>query len=351
MQFHELTVEEVEPVTAESVAISFAVPDDLRETFDFTPGQHLVLERDGMRRTYSICAPAGSGRLRIAVKRLEGGAFSTWAHEELRAGESLSVMAPGGHFTTVLDPSQAKRYAAFAAGSGITPIVSIAASVLETEPESEFALVFGNRTTASAMFLEELQDLKDAHPERFELIPIFSREPQAVELFSGRLDRERIERLLDTLLPVDQVDEWFLCGPLGLIETARQVLGEHGVDEGHVHREIFHADAPSGVAAVVTAPAVGDDVASVEVRLGGRENTLAVAYEGASILDVLLLSRGDAPYACKGGVCGTCRARVLEGEVRMDSQYALEQSEIEAGYVLACQAHPVGERVRLDFDQ
>jgi ring-1,2-phenylacetyl-CoA epoxidase subunit PaaE len=352
MRFHDLTVSGVEPLTEDSVAISFAVPADLRETFEFTPGQHLVLDREGMRRTYSICSPAGSGRLQIAVKRLEGGAFSTWAHEELRPGETLSAMPPAGHFIAPLDPGQSKRYAAIAAGSGITPILSITASVLEQEPESTFALVYGNRTGASTMFLEELHDLKNRFADRFELFQVFSREPQAVELFSGRLDGERLRAFLDTLLPAEDVDDWFLCGPLDMIETAHELLDERGVEAGRIHREVFHVDGmePSDRPPVATStdPSV---VATVEVKLDGRESTVLVPYEGASILDALLQTRAEAPYACKGGVCGTCRARVLAGKVRMGPQYALEQSEVEADFVLACQAHPVSAEVQLDFDQ
>jgi ring-1,2-phenylacetyl-CoA epoxidase subunit PaaE len=349
MRFHELRVASVEPLTPESVTVSFAVPSHLSEDFEFTPGQHLIVERDGHRRTYSICVRAGSGQLKVAVKHLPGGFFSTWANQAMRAGDTLSVAAPAGTFTLDVDPANHKRYVAIAAGSGITPVLSLAATLLEGEPNSQFALVYGNRTVATTMFLEDLEDLKDLYPDRFELICVFSREPQPVDLFSGRLDGERLQRLLDAMLPVGDVDEWLLCGPLGMIEATREALGERGVEPAHVHREIFYADAPVGVAS----PADGDpeDVASVTIRLGGRESKLPVARDGAPILDSVLLARSDAPYACRGGVCGTCRARVLEGEVRMDTQYALEPGEIEAGYVLACQAHPVSKRVLLDFDR
>jgi len=351
MRFHTLTVADVERLTADSLAITFAVPEELREEFEFTPGQHLVMERDGMRRTYSICTAAGSGVLRVAIRHLPGGAFSTWAHQELRAGDALEVMAPGGSFTASLDPAQSKRYAAIAAGSGITPILSIVQTVLEREPLSQMALVYANRTSATTMFLEELQDLKDAHPERLELIHVFSREPQSVDLFSGRLDAERLDRIFDSLLPTDEVDDWFLCGPLELIETCRRQLLGHDVTAVRIHSEIFHAE---GAAPAPTGPREDGQAsgsAAVTVTLDGRDSTVPVAHDGAPILDALLAVRGDAPYACKGGVCGTCRARVLEGEVRMDFHYALEEAEIEQGYVLACQSHPLGERVALDFDQ
>ena len=349
MDFHQLAVASVERLTPESVVISFDVPSQLEGDFEFIPGQHLILEREGVRRTYSICAPAGSGQVRVAVKLLPGGAFSTWANEELAAGDRLAVAPPAGSFTLAVDPAQSRRYVAIAAGSGITPILSMAATALAAEPESRFVLIYGNRTSATTMFLEELQDLKNLYPARFELINVFSREAQPVELFSGRLDRERLNALIGAMVPVEEVDEWLLCGPLGMIESAVEMLAEFGVDQARVHREIFYAEAP----AVGPAPAGfdGEDVASVRIQLDGRESTLPVARKGTPILDAVLTARTDAPYACRGGVCGTCRARVLEGEVRMDTQYALEPSEVEAGFVLTCQAHPLSERVSLDFDQ
>jgi ring-1,2-phenylacetyl-CoA epoxidase subunit PaaE len=352
MRLHTLTVSAVDAVTDDSVAITFDVPSELRSEFDYAHGQHLVIEREGLRRTYSICAPAGSGVLRVAVKRLPDGAFSTWAHTRLRPGDELAVMTPSGRFTTTLDPTHRKRYAAIAAGSGITPILSIVATILEREPESEVALVYANRSSASIMFLEELEDLKDRHTDRLQLLHVLSREPQPVELLSGRLEPERLSRLFDTLLPVDDVDEWFLCGPLDLVETARGLLRERGVPADGVHRELFHAEgAPAPARPAADGAETPAGTATVTVRLDGRETTLPVDRHGPPVLDALLAVRADAPYACKGGVCGTCRAQVLEGEVRMERSYALEDAEIEAGFVLACQSHPVTDRLTLDFDQ
>jgi ring-1,2-phenylacetyl-CoA epoxidase subunit PaaE len=352
VRLHTLRVGEVEPVTDDSVAITFEVPPELGDDFDFAHGQHLVVARGGLRRTYSICAPAGSKQLRVAVKRLPGGAFSGWAHSELRPGDELDVMTPGGSFTTPLDPAQAKRYAAIAAGSGITPILSIVATVLEREPDSEVALLYGNRTSQSIMFLEELEDLKDRHPERFELFHVLSREPQPADLLSGRLDRERLSRFFETVLPVDDVDEWFLCGPLELIEASRELLRERGVDRDRIHREVFHVDGePVRDARPAYEDALPAEAATVTVRLDGRETTLVVDPAGPSVLDALVAVRADAPYACKGGVCGTCRARVIDGSVHMDRCYALEEAEVEAGFVLACQSHPTTAGVTLDFDQ
>jgi ring-1,2-phenylacetyl-CoA epoxidase subunit PaaE len=353
---HTLRVTAVEPLTDESVAITFDVPDELREAFDYAPGQHLVLVRkddvtgeEQLRRTYSICAPAGSGILRVAVKRLEGGAFSSWANGELAAGAELDVMTPGGRFTVPLDPAQSKRYAAIVAGSGITPVLSLVSTILAVEPRSEFALVYGNRTSTSIMFLEELEDLKDGHPERFELLHVLSREPLPSDLLSGRLDRERLTRLFATLLAVDEVDEWFLCGPLEMIETTRELLLAQGVPSGRIHREIFHADdAPPPPARTGDRPPE-PATAVATALLGGRATTFPVAA-GQTVLDAMLSVRGDAPYACKGGVCGTCRALVTSGEVRMNRSYALEDAETDAGFVLTCQSHPVTEQVALDFD-
>jgi ring-1,2-phenylacetyl-CoA epoxidase subunit PaaE len=351
---HTLRVAAVEPLTDESVAITFAVPEELRDAYAFAPGQHLVIVRrdgdDELRRTYSICAPAGSGLLRVAVKRLSGGAFSTWANSDLRPGVELGVMTPGGSFTLKLDPAQRKRYAAIAAGSGITPVISLIASILETEPESEVALVYANRTSDSIMFLEELEDLKNVHPDRFELFHVLSREPQPVELLSGRLDRERLGRLLDTLLLAEDVDEWLLCGPLELTETARALLRDRGIPPARIHREVFYANGVPAPARAAADVAADPAEATATATLGGREVTFPVSA-GQTVLDALLQVRRDAPYACKGGVCGTCRARLLEGEVRMDRVYALEDAEVEAGFVLACQSHPLTERVTLDFDR
>jgi ring-1,2-phenylacetyl-CoA epoxidase subunit PaaE len=352
--FHLLRVASVERLTDEAVAITFEVPDDLRADYAFTQGQHLTVrtEIDGaeVRRNYSICAPATSGRLRIGVKRLAGGAFSGHATSALRMGDVVDVMTPTGRFYTALDPANAKHYCALAAGSGITPVLSIVSTVLDVEPESSVTLVYGNRTTASVMFLEELADLKDRHPTRFRLINVLSREPQEVELFSGRIDADKVRALLATLLPPDTVDEWFLCGPFAMVEQARAVLTEAGVGVRNVHTELFHVEgeAPREVTVVDDERAEGSS--TVTVTLDGRASTLQVPRAGTRILDAVLEVRADAPYACKGGVCGTCRAKLLTGEVAMDRNFALEPDEVEAGFVLACQSRPVTDDVVLDFD-
>jgi ring-1,2-phenylacetyl-CoA epoxidase subunit PaaE len=351
--FHPLRVSTVDRLTDEAVAIEFEVPPELREEFGFRPGQHVSVRSpvlgDGVRRTYSICVPATSGRLRIGVKRVPGGAFSAYAAERLSRGDVLEVMTPTGSFSPTLEPGRSRRYAAIAAGSGITPVLSILATALEVEPGSTAALIYVNRSTASIMFLEELEDLKNRYPGRFQLVHVLGREPLGVELLSGRLDADRLGRVLDSLVPVSPVDEWFLCGPLPLTDSARAVLLERGASPGQVHRELFHVGPPAPRRAV-RASAAGPGSA-VTVVLGGRSQTFALPRDGDSVLDATLRVRADAPYACKNAVCGTCRAKVLDGAVRMDAHHALEPDELAAGFVLTCQAHPVTERVTLDFDR
>jgi ring-1,2-phenylacetyl-CoA epoxidase subunit PaaE len=354
--FHRLRVASVERLTDDAVAVTFDVPAELREEFEFLPGQHLTVRSpvlgDEMRRNYSICAPATSGRLRIGIKRIPDGAFSTYAAERLRPGDVVDVMTPTGTFTAALDPGQAKRYAAIAAGSGITPVLSIISTALEVEPESSAVLIFVNRTTPNIMFLEDLEDLKNRYPDRFQLLHILGQEARDVELLSGRLDRHRLGRLLDTLVPADDVDEWFLCGPLPMTDVAREVLLGRGVDTAHVHRELFHVGTPSA-SSRRTAPADGEPVtgASVTVLLDGRSQRFVLPADGESVLDATLRVRPDAPYACKNAVCGTCRAKVTQGKARMDSNYALEPKELAAGFVLTCQAHPVSDALTIDYDQ
>ena len=351
--FHPLTVAAIEPVTGDSVAITFEVPEALREDYAFSHGQHLTvrteLAGDDVRRNYSICSPAGSGVLRVAVKRLPGGAFSEHALDVLRPGDVLDVMTPSGRFFTELDPAHRKHYVCVAAGSGITPILSIVASVLAAEPRSSVTLLYGNRTHSSVMFLEELEDLKDSYPDRFQLLHVLSREPQEVELFSGRLDADRMGRILDGLLPPDTVDEWFLCGPFEMVSDLRKLLVKEGVPKKQVHAEVFHVESGPPVRRAPVETAEGEG-AKVTITLDGRRSTFSLPADGPAVLDAALRVRADAPFACKGGVCGTCRAKVMEGTVEMDTNWALEPDEVEKGYVLTCQSHPTSDTVVLDYD-
>ncbi|MGI5444384.1 2Fe-2S iron-sulfur cluster-binding protein [Streptomyces sp. CA-243310] len=355
--FHSLTVAAVDRLTDDSVALTLSVPQELRAEYLHAPGQHLTLRRRGpegteVRRTYSICSPApgaaGPALLRVGVRLVEGGEFSTFAHKEIAAGDVLDVMVPAGRF--VLDPvaaPAAAHYAAIVGGSGITPVLSIAASLLSARTDARFCLVRSDRTAASTMFLEEVADLKDRYPDRFQLVTVLSREEQEAGLPSGRLDEERLTTLLPALLPVAEVTGWFLCGPYGLVQGAERALGALGVGRTRVHEEIFHVEDAAPSAPTRTATATHGRVTA---RLDGRSGTWPVE-DGESLLDAVLRNRGDAPYACKGGVCGTCRAFLVSGEVRMDRNFALEAEETEAGFVLACQSHAVTEEVEIDFDR
>ena len=348
MRFHELTVADVEHLTDDSAAITFEVPDDLRDEFDFAAGQSLTLRKvvDGVdhRRSYSICAPAGA-RPRVGVREIPGGMFSSWLVREVRPGDVVEVQTPTGSFRA--DPATGGRHLCIAAGSGITPMLSIASTVL-THPEASVTLIYGNRTTGSVMFAEELADLKNRYGARLDLMHVLSREPRDVELFSGRLDAGRLRRLLTVLVPVDGIDHVWLCGPFGLIADAREVLDELGVPQGRVHFELFYVDEPPPELVRADRELAGE-TSEVTVTLDGRSTTSAMS-RGQSILDGAAATRHDLPFACKGGVCGTCRALVTDGEVDMRRNYALDDDEVGRGFVLTCQTLPVSERVGVDFD-
>ena len=356
--FHPLRVTRIDRLTDDAVAITFDVPAELREEFRFQAGQHVSIRSpaagDEVRRNYSICAPATGGeqRLRIGVKRIPDGVFSSYVAEHLRPGDVLDIMTPTGTFSTALHPGHHKRYGAIAAGSGITPVLSILSTALEVEPGSSAVLVYVNRTTLNIMFLEDLEDLKNRYPDRFQLIHVLDEEPLDVEILSGRLDADRLGRILDYLVLPDDVDEWFLCGPLPMTDVAREVLLAYGADDQHIHRELFFVGPPPAAGSrTQAAQAEPETGAEVTVMLDGRSQTFVLPEDGTSILDATLRYRADAPFACKNGVCGTCRAKVTEGKVRMDANYALEPADVAAGYALACQSHPAADRVVLDFDQ
>lgn len=357
--FHPLRVVDVERLTEAAVAITFEVPTELAEEFTFEPGQHLTLRADidgvDVRRSYSICLPRSRAlrdrHVRVAVSKVPNGVMSTWLVENTQPGDELQVMTPMGSFVNPVVPDAARHHVAIAAGSGITPVMSLLGTVLEEEPGSRATLVFGNRRTDSIMFLEELADYKNQYPGRFQLINVLSREPQDVELFHGRIDRERLERIFATLVDVDDVDHWYLCGPFGMVETTRELLAERGVDEHVVHHEVFHVDDAPPQSAPEPVDAGAEPEAVVTVTLDGRRSEVGMPSKDAeTILTATLRERPDAPFSCTGGVCGTCRAKVLGGEVRMDRNYALEPDEVEAGFVLACQSHPVTDTAEIDFD-
>jgi ring-1,2-phenylacetyl-CoA epoxidase subunit PaaE len=357
-QFHALTVAEVERLTDDAVAVTFAVPDELREDYAFAPGQHLTLRAtingEDVRQSYSICiAPSeagATGTVRVASARVAGGRMSNWLNDSVQPGDVVDVMTPLGSFTCPPQPGTARHHVAIAAGSGITPVLAIISAVLEEEPESRVTLLYGNRRTSTVMFLEELADLKNRYPDRLQLVHVLSREPQDVELFSGRLDPDRIGRILTVLAPIATVDEWYLCGPYGMVTGAQGLLSEAGVDPHHVHHEIFHVAEQETPRQEVVVEEGAPPEAVVTVNLDGRTTKIEMPSREETILNATLRSRPDAPYSCTGGVCGTCRARLVAGEVRMDRNYALEPDEVAAGIVLACQSHPVTDEVSLDYD-
>jgi ring-1,2-phenylacetyl-CoA epoxidase subunit PaaE len=343
--FHQLTVTRVEPLTDDSAAITLTVPDDLAGAFAFAAGQSLTVRRGEERRTYSICAPAGSAP-RIGVREVAGGAVSGWLVHTLKAGDTLEVQVPSGTFTP--DLTAPGRHVLIAAGSGITPMMSIAASVLAADAESTVTLLYGNRRSDTVMFADEVADLKDAYPARMQIVHVLSREPQEVELHSGRLDAERLSALLPAAVDVPGIDHWWLCGPHPMVTGAVEVLRALGVDAGRIHRELFWVgDDPPAEAVHDDLPA--GDGASLTVVLDGRSSTLTLPA-GTLILDGAQRVRPDLPFACKGGVCGTCRARVTSGEAVMRRNYALERRELDAGYVLTCQALPTTDEITVDYD-
>ena len=343
--FHRLTVQRVVPLTDDSAAITLTVPPDLADEFAFAAGQSMTVRRGEERRTYSICAPVGSAP-RIGVREVVGGAVSGWLVHTLRAGDALEVQVPGGTFTP--DLSIPGRHVLIAAGSGITPMMSIAASVLAADDKSTVTLLYGNRRSDTVMFADEVADLKDAYPARMQIVHVLSREPQEVELHSGRLDATRLTALLPVTVDVPSVDHWWLCGPFAMVIDAVGVLRELGVDASRIHRELFWVGDEPPVEATHDDAPVGEG-ASLTVILDGRSSTLTLPA-GTPILDGAQKSRPDLPFACKGGVCGTCRAKIVKGRAVMRRNYALEPREIDAGYVLTCQALPQTDEITVDYD-
>ncbi|HXH04646.1 MAG TPA: 1,2-phenylacetyl-CoA epoxidase subunit PaaE [Candidatus Competibacteraceae bacterium] len=360
IKFHRLKVAEVRRETPDSISVRFEVPPELREEYLYSQGQHLTLCRafDGVeeRRSYSICSGVQERELRVAIKRIDGGLFSNWANDHLKAGDELEVMPPVGNFYPHLPPGRNRHYVAFAAGSGITPIMSMIRTNLAEEPDCRFTLVYGNRDSRHVIFLEELADLKNRYMARFNLIHVFSREPQEVELFNGRIDAAKVNALLDSVLPPECIDQVFLCGPQPMIETVRETLASRGVPRDHIHFELFtspYAGVLGGAAKPKRElkPEDAAHLSEVTIILDGKRTTFSLSRGAEPVLDAALRLRRDMPYACKGGVCATCKARLLEGKVEMDVNYGLEESEVEAGFVLTCQCHPITDRVVLDYDQ
>ncbi len=334
--------------------MSFEVPTDIRELYQFIPGQYLTLKTawngEEVRRSYSICSSPSEGELRVAVKKVEGGKFSTLANEVLKIGDALDVMTPMGNFCVDLSDSNTKNYVAFAAGSGITPILSILKTVLKTEPNSQFTLFYGNRATDSILFRETIEGLKNEHLGRLSVHHILSREHTGSDLFTGRISAEKCEIFFNKILDVNEVDEFFICGPQEMNEEIRDLLLERGVERKKIHVELFTTGLAKSSQPKPEKRQTAGFEAQVQITLDSNTFHFPLLSSGDSILDGALKAGADLPFACKGGVCCTCRAKLTEGKVEMDVNYALEPDEVEAGYILTCQSHPISQRVVVDFD-
>ncbi len=354
-KFHPLRIASVERETRDAVAVTFTVPDALREQFCFEPGQHLTLRADiggqDIRRSYSICSAVQDRVLRIAVKKCAGGTFSTWANESLQKGDSIEVMPPLGHFGVPLDPARARHYVGFAAGSGITPLLSIVKTTLEAEPRSSFTLFYANRASGTVMFKEELAELKDMHLARFNLVHVLSREAQDIDLLHGRIDRAKAAALLAHWVGDDDIEAVFVCGPEGMMDAVAAALRDRGLPEAKIRIERFAASIPKHTHVVQHASAPGHDQCEVTVVLDGSRRSFTLDKATENILEAGLKNGIELPYSCKGGVCSTCRCKLVEGEVDMDVNFALEDYEVARGFILSCQSYPVTDQVVVDFDQ
>ena len=352
-KFHRLAVADLRRETADAVSITFAIPDELATDYAFAPGQYLTLrtaiDGDEVRRSYSICSGPDDDELRIAVKRVDGGAFSSYALDGLKRGDELDVMTPTGRFGVAHAPDDARIHVGFAAGSGITPVLSIIRGVLAREPHSRVFLFYGNRSTATILFREALEELKDRYMGRLSVFHVLSQEEQDVAILNGRLDRAKVALLLRAMVPAASIDHVFVCGPLAMSEEIAATCADMGVaaDRIHVERFVSEFGGKPRPKTVVVAGAPPKAIAALIVD--GKRRSIPLA-DGEAILDAALRAGMDLPYACKGGMCSTCRARIVEGETRMSVNYSLEPWEIEAGFVLTCQAHPVTDRIVVDYD-
>lgn len=356
-RFHPLTVTDVRRETRDAVVVTLAPRDEDRALFDFTQGQYLTFRRafDGeeLRRSYSICAGTDEGVLKVGIKRVDGGAFSTWANENLRLGDEIEAMAPMGKFFTPIEPGADRHYLGFAGGSGITPLLSIIKTVLAREPQSRFTLVYANRQISSIMFREELEDLKNLHLGRLSIIHILDSEGQEIDLFTGQIDRAKCDALFSGWIDLESVDAAFICGPEPMMLTIAEALRAHGMPEERIKFELFASSQPGRLPQRQRAEGAADGAAACEatVTLDGVTRSFTFPKQGQSLLEAALEHSLDAPYACTAGVCSTCRAKVLEGEVEMLVNHALEDYEVEQGYVLTCQCYPVSDRVVVSYDQ
>jgi ring-1,2-phenylacetyl-CoA epoxidase subunit PaaE len=358
IHFHSIPVKEVRKETAECVSIAFDIPDELRKHFNFKQGQSLTMRMmmngEEVRRTYSLCSSPLDNEWRVAVKKVDGGLFSTYANEQLKKGDRLEIMEPVGNFYTELNPTDKKNYLAIAAGSGITPVLSIIRTTLETESQSSFTLVYGNRSQRSIIFFEILEGLKNRYMNRFNLVHVLSRERMDSALNSGRINDQKLD-MIDRVLPLKTVDEFFICGPEELIFRTRDYLEGRGVVKKQIHFELFNTSIGSSKKKTVnntSASAAGPTTFSrISVKLDGRNFEFDLPRDQqTTLLDAALQEGADLPYACKGGMCCTCKARLVEGQVSMDVHWGLEDEEVKKGFILTCQSHPLTDKVSVDFD-
>ncbi|MCR9275982.1 MULTISPECIES: 1,2-phenylacetyl-CoA epoxidase subunit PaaE [Mameliella] len=353
-RFHELTVRDVKKTIRDAVVVTLEPANG--ESFDFIQGQYLTFRRDfdgtEVRRSYSICAGRGEGLLQVGIKKVDGGAFSTWANEDLQPGMVLEAMEPMGSFHTPLDPAVSRSYLGFAGGSGITPVLSILKTVLSTEPRSDFTLVYANRGVNSIMFREELEDLKNLYMGRLNIIHVLESDAMDIDLFQGRVDAEKCDALFEHWIDVENVDTAFICGPEPMMLGIAKALKDHGLTEEQIKFELFASAQPGRLARKATSTEAGTQAARTQatVTLDGTTRSFEMDKD-LSVLDAALENALDAPYACKAGVCSTCKCRVIEGEVEMIANHALEDYEVERGYVLSCQSYPLTDRVVVDYDQ
>ncbi len=356
-QFYKLKIGKVKKETADSVIISLDVPNELKEQYQFQAGQYLnfkkIFQGEEVRRSYSICCSPHENKLCVAIKQVKGGVFSTYANQEMKAGDEVEVMTPLGTFTTQIDSQNSKKYLAFAAGSGITPIMSLLKTILLKEPKSTFTLIYGNKNAQSIMFREELEAVKNKYQSRFQLIHVLSREQMESDLNNGRINDEKCAQLFDRALDVKSFNQFFLCGPEEMIWSVKLYLDKQDVDKTTVHYELFNTDTKGKNKNTYEAQHKEnqDKMSIITIKVDDRTIEFPLAYGGDKILDAALKHGADLPYACKGGVCSTCKAKIVEGTVEMEVNYALEPDELEKGFVLTCQSHPTSERVFVDFDE
>ncbi|TPW28793.1 phenylacetate-CoA oxygenase/reductase subunit PaaK [Martelella alba] len=356
-RFHPLEVTDIRHDTRDAVVVTLRPRPEDAELFGFTQGQYLTFRRDfdgeELRRSYSICAGLDEGCLKVGIKRVAGGAFSSFANAELKAGDVIEAMPPMGRFFTPIDQAAEKDYLGFAGGSGITPLLSIIKTVLAREPKSRFTLVYANRHISSIMFREELEDLKNIYLGRLSVIHVLESDSQDIDLFTGRIDAEKLEAFFRLWIDIDAVDTAFICGPEPMMLTIADTLKKHGLKDEQIKFELFVSSQPGRAkkTELSAEAAAATGTVSVSVTLDGATRSFEMHRDGTAILDAAIANHIDAPYSCKGGICSTCRARVIEGEVEMETNHALEDYEVEAGYVLSCQCLPLTDRVVLSYDE